>query len=77
MSPIATNQCQWHIAHELIDEPRPDVAVIEFLSRDIAGPAQARELYNQLDSLMASGVPRNLVIDFRNVPARWAALHSE
>jgi anti-anti-sigma regulatory factor len=54
------------IAYELIDDEHPDVTVIEFSTGDILGPNQARELRDQLDLLMSSGVPRNVVIDFRN-----------
>jgi anti-anti-sigma regulatory factor len=57
---------QRHIAYELIDEHKPEVTVIEFLSRDLVGPHQAWELREQLESLIWAGVPRNFVIDFRN-----------
>ena len=64
MSSIATQQAL--IAYELITDEHPDVMVIEFLTSDILGPLQARELREQLDSLISSGLPRNIVIDFRN-----------
>ncbi len=64
MSSVATHQN--HIAYELINEDHPEVTVIEFLAGDILGPIQALELADQLDSLILSGVPRNVVIDFRN-----------
>ncbi len=54
------------IAYELIEDELPEVTVIEFVHGDILGPHQARELREQLESLMSSGVPRNVVIDFRN-----------
>jgi anti-anti-sigma regulatory factor len=60
---------QSHIAYELIDEYKPEVTVIEFLSRDVVGPNQAQELREQLESLIWSGVPRNFVIDFGNARA--------
>src|SRR5262245_36913560 len=65
MSTIATIQA--HIAYELIDDNDPEVVVIEFLSHEIAGPAAARELGEQLDSLVRAALPRNFVFDFRNV----------
>jgi anti-anti-sigma regulatory factor len=52
------------IAYELIEDELPQVTVIEFLHGDILGPHQARELREQLEYLMSSGVPRNVVIDF-------------
>ncbi len=52
------------IAYELIEDEFPEVTVIEFLHGDILGPHQARELREQLEYLMSSGVPRNVVIDF-------------
>ncbi len=58
-----------HIAYEAIGEDAPEVLVIEFLGREIAGPAQARELAEQLDSLIRTGLPHNFVIDFANVRA--------
>ncbi len=55
------------IVYELIeDEHHPEVTVIEFSCGDILGPNQARELRDQLDLLISSRVPRNVVMDFRN-----------
>ena len=54
------------IAYELIEDELPEVTVIEFAHGDILGPHQARELREQLEYLMSSGVPRNVVIDFAN-----------
>jgi anti-anti-sigma regulatory factor len=65
MSSIATQQA--HIAYDLIDDDHPEVTVIEFTSRDLVGPVQAHELRDQLESLVWSDLPRNTVIDFRNV----------
>jgi anti-anti-sigma regulatory factor len=62
-----TTTIQAHIAYELIDDHNPDVVVIEFRSQEIAGPVQARELGEQLDSLIRPDLPRNFVIDFGNV----------
>jgi anti-anti-sigma regulatory factor len=57
---------QGYIAYELIEDELPEVTVIEFAGGDILGPHQAEDLRDQLDSLISSGVPRNVVIDFRN-----------
>jgi anti-anti-sigma regulatory factor len=55
------------IAYELIEEEHhPEVTVIEFSCGDILGPNQARELRDELDLLIATGLPRNVVIDFRH-----------
>jgi anti-anti-sigma regulatory factor len=62
-----TTTTQAHIAYELIDDRNPEVVVIEFLSQEIAGPLQARELGEQLDSLIRPDLPRRFVIDFSNV----------
>jgi anti-anti-sigma regulatory factor len=56
-----------HIAYELIDDTNPDVVAIEILTQEIAGPFQARELGEQLDSLIRPGLQQNFVIDFSNV----------
>jgi hypothetical protein len=55
-----------HIACEAIGVDGPEVLVIEFLSRDIAGPTQAQELAEQLDSLIRPDMPHHFVIDFAN-----------
>jgi anti-anti-sigma regulatory factor len=57
---------QAHIACEAIGEHNPEVLVIEFLSPEIVGPIQARELAEQLDSLIRPGLPHQFVIDFAN-----------
>jgi anti-anti-sigma regulatory factor len=62
-----TTTIQAHIAYELIDDTRPGVLVIEFLSQDIAGLLHAHELGDQLDSLIRPDLPGNYVIDFGNV----------
>jgi anti-anti-sigma regulatory factor len=62
-----TTDVQAHIAYELIDDANPEVIVIEFLSGELAGSFQARELGEQLDSLIRPGLPKHFVIDFGNV----------
>jgi anti-anti-sigma regulatory factor len=62
-----TTPAQAHIAYELIDDAEPRVVVIEFLTRDIAGPAHADELGKQLDTLLRSELPQNFVMDFSGV----------
>jgi hypothetical protein len=58
---------QAHIAYELIDDCYPDVVVIEFLSQEIVGPWHARELGEQLHSLIRPDLPHTFVLDFGNV----------
>jgi anti-anti-sigma regulatory factor len=65
MSPTTTIQA--HIAYELMDDTNPEVVAIELLSQEIVGPVQARELGEQLDSLIRPGLAQNFVIDFGNV----------
>jgi len=65
MSPPTTIQA--HIAYELVDDHNPDLVVIEFLSDEIAGPSQAHELREQLDSFIRPELPHRFVIDFGNV----------
>ena len=65
MSDTSTNHA--HIAYELVDEAEHRVVVIEFLSRAIADPSHARELGDQLRSLIRPNLPRQYVIDFKAV----------
>jgi anti-anti-sigma regulatory factor len=65
MSTVRTIQA--HIAYELIGEAHPVVVAIEFLSREIAGPRQARELAEELTSLIRPDLPQSFVIDFSDV----------
>jgi anti-anti-sigma regulatory factor len=65
MSTTATMQA--HIAYEVIEDTDPRVVAIEFLSREIADPSHARQLGEQLDWLIRSDLPRNFVLDFKNV----------
>ena len=62
-----TTTIQAHIAYELIDDHNPEVVVIEFLSQEIVGFLHARELGEQLDSLIRPDLPRNYIIDFGNI----------
>src|SRR5262249_33612247 len=63
---LAAPITQAHIACEAIGDNHPEVLVIEFLSPEIAGPIQGRELAEELDSLIRPGLPHNFVIDFAN-----------
>jgi anti-anti-sigma regulatory factor len=68
---------QSHIAYDTIGDHRPEVVVIEFLSHEIPGPHQARELAEQLDSLIRPDLPRNYVMDFANVRALGSTAFAE
>jgi anti-anti-sigma regulatory factor len=72
-----TTTIQAHIAYELIDDHNPDVVAIEFLSQEIAGPHQALQLGEQLDSLIRPDFPRNYVIDFGNVRSLGSSAFAE
>lgn len=63
----ATSAIHAHIAYELVEETDPRVVVIEFLSPTIADPSHARELGEQLHSLIRPDLPGRYVIDFKNV----------
>ena len=65
MSTTALRQA--HIAYELIDDTKPEVVVIEFLSHDVASTLHSRELGEQLESLIGTELPQHFVIDFANV----------
>jgi anti-anti-sigma regulatory factor len=75
MSTATTSQAD--IAYELIDDTNPHVVVIEFLCQDLAGPFHARELGEQLGSLIRSGLPQNFVIDFSNVRSLGSTAFNE
>ena len=65
---MASRSCaQAHIAYESIGELEPKVVVIEFLTRDIGSPIVARQLGEQLCSLIDPDFPRYFVLDFKNV----------
>jgi anti-anti-sigma regulatory factor len=66
-----------HIAYQAIAEDHPEVLVIEFLSPEIAGPIQARELGEQLDSLIRPGFPHNFIIDFANARSLGSTAFAE
>ncbi len=74
---FAPTDTQSHIAYETIGNDRPEVVVIEFLSHDIAGPHQADELAEQLNSMIRSDLPRNFVIDFAGVQALGSTAFGE
>jgi anti-anti-sigma regulatory factor len=57
---------QTHIAYELIGETDHGVVVIEFLSREIADSFHARQLREQLKSLIRAEFPHNYVLDYGN-----------
>jgi anti-anti-sigma regulatory factor len=75
MSPTTTMQA--HIAYELIDEVHPEVVAVEFLSSEIVGPAHARELREQLDSLIRPELPHQFVIDLANVRSLGSSAFGE
>jgi anti-anti-sigma regulatory factor len=58
-----------HIAYELIKDTNHEVVVIEFVGREIVSPAHARELGEQLDSLIRPQSLQYFVIDFAGVQA--------
>jgi anti-anti-sigma regulatory factor len=62
-----TSPAQAYIAYELVDDIEPNVVVIEFLAKDLAGPTQAHELEEELESLIRPDLPPSFVIDFTNV----------
>jgi anti-anti-sigma regulatory factor len=65
---MASRSCvQAHIAYELIGELEAKVVVIEFLTRDIASPILARQLGEQLCSLIDRDTAQYFVLDFKNV----------
>ena len=67
---------QTHIAYELIEESNHEVVVIEFTSHDITSPAHARELREQLRSLIRSQPPQYFVIDCAGVRALGSSAFS-
>jgi anti-anti-sigma regulatory factor len=75
MSTASTIQA--HINYEVVDRWEPEVVVIEFVSRAISDPMHARELGEQLDSLIRSELPLNFVIDLKNVEALGSSAFGE
>ena len=68
---------QAHIAYELIEDTNHQVVVIEFVSHDIISPAHARELGEQLHSLIRPEAPQYFVIDFAGVRSLGSTAFSE
>ena len=66
-----------HIAYELIDDTNPDVVAIEFLHEEIVAPEEARELGQQLNSLVSPELPHEFVLDFGNVQALGSTAFDE
>jgi hypothetical protein len=64
-----TTSIQSHISYELIDDDHPDVVIVNFVSREIAGPSQSRELGEELNSLIRPELPHRFVLNFANVRA--------
>jgi anti-anti-sigma regulatory factor len=58
---------QAHIAYERIEYTNYEVVVIEFVSHEIGSPARARELGEQLHSLIRPQPPQYFVIDCAGV----------
>ena len=68
---------QAHIAYELIEDTNHQVVVIEFVSPEITSPAHARELGEQLHSLIRPQSPQYFVIDCAGVRALGSTAFSE
>jgi len=64
---VSRSCAQAHIAYELIGELEPKVVAIEFLTREIASLIHARQLGEQLRSLIDPDSQRFFVLDFTNV----------
>lgn len=65
----ARNTIGSHIAYELIDDRMRDAVLVEFVDPELTEPQQARELGQELNSLLRQDFPRNFIIDFGNVRA--------
>ncbi len=75
---LTATAIQAHIAYEVIEDPKYQVVVIEFLSHDITSPAAARELGQQLQSLIRpAGLPQYMVMDFAGVRSLGSSAFSE
>ena len=72
-----TTASQAHIAYEVIDAANHQFVVIEFLSHDFSSPAHARELGQQLNSLIRSRPPQYFIIDCAGVRAFGSTAFSE
>jgi anti-anti-sigma regulatory factor len=75
MSTVTTLQA--HIAYELIENTNHQVVIIEFLSREIATAAHARELAEQLQSLIRPQPLQYFVIDCEGVRSLGSTAFSE
>ncbi len=72
-----TSPVQAHINYEVIGDHQPEVLLIEFMSAAIVDPVQARELGEQLDSLVRNDLPRQIVLDFKGVRALGSTAFGE
>jgi anti-anti-sigma regulatory factor len=68
---------QAHITYDLIEDTSHQVVIIDFASHDIASPAHARELGEQLDSLIRPRSLQYFVIDFAAVRSLGNTAFSE
>jgi anti-anti-sigma regulatory factor len=68
---------QAHIAYAAIEHSKHQVVVIEFLSHEITSPASARELGEQLQSLIRFGIHQYFVIDCARVKSLGSTAFSE
>jgi anti-anti-sigma regulatory factor len=72
-----TTTIEAHIAYEVIEHPKHQIVVIEFLSHEITSPARAAELGEQLQSLVGSQKARYFVIDCAEVRSLGSMAFSE
>jgi anti-anti-sigma regulatory factor len=72
-----TMTIQAHIAYELIENANHQVVIIDFLSHDITTTAHARELGEQLQSLIRPGPAQYFVIDCAGVRSLGSTAFSE
>ncbi len=75
MSTATTGQT--HIAYELIEGTNHQVVIIEFLSHHITSPAHARELGEQLCSLLRPRPSQYFVLDCAGVRSLGSTAFSE
>ena len=68
---------QAHIAYDLIEGSNHEVVIIDFASHEIASPAHARELGEQLESLIRPRSLQYFVIDFAAVRSLGNTAFSE
>jgi anti-anti-sigma regulatory factor len=68
---------QAHIAYELIEETNHQVVIIEFLTSDFASPTYARELGEQLQSLIRPHTGQYFVVDCAGVRSLGSTAFSE